>query len=44
MYSNVQSNTIVNCFKKAEFYFNEEQMVIYVDNNNSDDDDGRYDW
>jgi len=38
---NVQPNTIINCFKKAGFYFNEEQCDGYMClENNYDDDDG----
>jgi len=40
---NVQPSTIVNCFKKAGFYFNDEQCDGDGLENN-DDDDGGYDW
>ncbi|KAL4121977.1 hypothetical protein QTP88_014392 [Uroleucon formosanum] len=41
---NVQLNTIINCFKKAGFYFNEEQCDGDICLENNDDDDGGYDW
>jgi len=41
---NVQPNTIIHCFKKAGFYFNEEQCDGDICLENNDDDDGGYDW
>jgi hypothetical protein len=40
MYGNVQPNTIVNCFKKAWFYFNKEQRDGDISLENNDE----YDW
>jgi hypothetical protein len=43
MYINAQPNAIVNCFKKAGFYFNEEQFDGDVCLKNDDYDNGGYD-
>ncbi|XP_050528133.1 tigger transposable element-derived protein 6-like [Daktulosphaira vitifoliae] len=43
VWRNVQPSTIVNCFKKVGFYFNDEQFDGDGLENN-DDDDGGYDW
>jgi hypothetical protein len=41
---NIQQNTIINCFKNAGFYFNEEQCDSDICLENNDYDGGGYDW